>query len=136
MKRTYPESELHKSVKKYLDLILTPDSWWTSIGHGNRGKSVRGALWKAQGAKKGVPDILIQFAGRAHWIELKSPVGTLSPEQNDCHQAIVKAGGCVTVARSIDHVSDALARWQIPTRERRGSQLPVRVLPSDEVEAA
>jgi hypothetical protein len=135
MSRNYPESELHKTVKKYLDLILTPDSWWTSIDHAAKGK-FRGQMRRARGVKKGIPDILILFAGRCHWIELKSPDGKLSPEQKDCHEAIVSAGGAVTVARSVDHVSDALARWQVPTRERKAARLPFRVLPQDEVEAA
>lgn len=130
-----PEQELHKTVKKYLDLILTPHSWWTTIDHAAKGR-FQGQMRKARGVKKGIPDILILFAGRTYWIELKAPDGKLSPEQKACHEAIVSAGGGVTVARSVDHVSDALARWQVPTRERRGAQMPFRVLGSDEVEAA
>ncbi len=119
MKRRFPESDLHKAVAKYLDLVLMPDTWWTSIAHGNRGKPVRGALWKAAGAKKGVPDILIIHGNSACFIELKAPgIGRLSPEQVACHEALVLAGARVTVARSIDDVQDALARWRIPTRHK------------------
>lgn len=141
MTRSYPESELHKAVKKYLDLILTPDSFWTSIDHAAKGR-FQGQMRKARGVKKGIPDILIQFAGRVHWIELKSPDGTLSKDQKDCHEAIVRAGGCVTVARSLEHVCDALARWQIPSRLAAQKKTIVeapkhyRLLPQDEVEAA
>lgn len=115
--RSYPESELHKAVAKYLDLILCKGTWWTSIAHGNRGKPVRGALWKAQGAKKGVPDILILHNGWCFWIELKAEGGRLSPEQATCHEAIVLSGGKVTVCRSVDDVAESLAEWGIKTRD-------------------
>jgi hypothetical protein len=117
VRRAYPESELHKTVAKYLDLILYPSTWWTSIGHGNRGKPVRGALWKAQGAKKGVPDILIVYNGWVYFIELKSESGKLSPEQVKCHETITAAHGRVAVCRSIDDVAESLAEWGIRTRD-------------------
>jgi hypothetical protein len=112
-----PEAALHKTVKRYLDLVLPKSAWWSSIAHGEGGGKIRGAQWKSRGAKAGVPDILIVFGGTAHWVELKSAKGQLSPAQKECAEHLLHAGCQYKLARSIDDVRVALAAWQIPTRE-------------------
>jgi hypothetical protein len=117
MGRAYPETQLHKSVAAYLNLVLSPATWWTSIDHSFRGK-VRGGMWKSQGVKKGIPDIILLHNGWFHGIELKAEGGRVSPEQAECHKAIRTAHGKVAVCRSIDDVAESLAEWGIPSRDK------------------
>jgi hypothetical protein len=124
--RHYPENELHKTVAKYLDLVLKPTSWWTSIAHGEGGGFHRGQRWKAKGAKKGVPDIFILDNGFAHFIELKAEGGRVSPEQIQCQGAIRIAHGKCAVCRSVDDVAETLAEWGIRTRDASIRQLSAK----------
>lgn len=113
----YPESELHKAVAKYLNLVLCKGTWWTSIAHGETADFKRGARMKARGAKAGVPDILIVDNGWCYWIELKSEGGRISPKQSACHADIVQSAARIAVCRSVDDVAETLAEFGIRTRD-------------------
>ena len=58
------------------------------------------------GAKKGFPDILIIWKGRAIFIELKTKKGRVSDAQKACHAQLILAGGLVTVCRSLKEVEE------------------------------
>lgn len=109
------EADIHKQVARWLDVALTPASWWTTIPLGGGGV-IRGAHLKRSGAKKGSPDILIIHDGRALFIELKAAKGRVSDEQGECHQAIWSAGAVVVICRSVDDVRRALLAFGAPVR--------------------
>jgi hypothetical protein len=111
------ERAFHRQVADFLRLALFEDAWWTTFPLGGGGKA-RGGILKAAGAKIGTPDVLVIFAGRAHWIELKTKSGEVSPAQSDAMRALEKAGCPCAIARSLDDVIFALKRWQIPMRAR------------------
>lgn len=115
-KRGNPEAQLHKAAADYLDRILPPKSWWTTIPAGGGGR-IRGAILKRLGYAAGTPDLLICYAGKAFFIELKAKKGKLSAEQVGQHEALNEASVPVEICRSITDIGCALSRWQIPTRE-------------------
>lgn len=53
---------------------------------------------------KGLPDIIAIKAGTFYGIEVKTPVGRLSPEQHQFGRDLILAGGQYVVARSIEDV--------------------------------
>jgi hypothetical protein len=116
VKRKAPEQALQQQVAQYLDIVLKPPAFWTAIAHGGGGL-MRGKINKGMGMKAGIPDILILSPFRQCWIELKSKKGRLSPAQIEIYQALLAAGCCVGVCRSLDEVRAALLTWQIPTRD-------------------
>lgn len=109
------ELELHKSVAQYLDACRTPEWWWTTIPAGGGGKA-RGGKLKAQGYVAGTPDILIVYNGFAHWIELKTEKGRVSPEQKAVHESLRASGAWVMVCRSLPEVQGVLDAWRVPRR--------------------
>lgn len=112
-----PEQILHQAVAKYLDLALPADSWWTTIPLGGGGQ-VRGAFLKSMGAKKGTPDILVVYRGKAHWIELKAPRGRSSVAQVETMNALINADCHYSIAYSLFEVAGLLLMWKIPSRAR------------------
>lgn len=52
----------------------------------------------------GIPDLLVISNGRTFLIEVKSPNGTLRPEQRNFIDAWTICGGTAFVARSLDDV--------------------------------
>jgi len=60
--------------------------------------------WGGMMGTKGVPDILGIYKGQFLGIEVKTPKGKLSPEQETFLENIRKHGGIGFVARSIDDV--------------------------------
>ena len=113
-----PERVLHAQVADYLDRALPLDAWWTTFPAGGGGK-IRGRNLKRVGLKAGVPDVLIVYQGRAHWIELKGLKGKLSREQHDTIAWLSRAGcDFPCVCRNLDNVEFALNAWSIPLRAR------------------
>lgn len=115
-KRNRPEEEIHGAIAAYCARMLPPSVFWTTIGHGGGG-AVRGAILHGLGLKAGVPDMLFVYAGRAHFIEIKSAVGSLSKAQRACHAELYQAGARVATARGIDDVRLHFARWGLPSRD-------------------
>lgn len=111
------ERGLHMAVARLLDAVLAPPAFFSTFPAGGGGKA-RGGQLKAMGLKDGVPDILIAFAGRSYWIELKTEKGRVSPEQRETHEALRLARHEVAVCRSVDAVMDQLRAWTLPIRGR------------------
>lgn len=111
------EAQLHLAVAQYLDAVLLPPTWWSTIPLGGGGR-IRGAQLKARGVKAGIPDILILHEGRLYGLELKVGYGKQSLIQLSTEHEMLMAGLAGSdVAKSIEEVSWALAEWGIPTRE-------------------
>jgi hypothetical protein len=84
---------------------------------GKRSKA-EGARLKALGLTPGIPDLcLIAPVGRVFFIEVKTPRGSLSPEQVAIHSWLTAIGVPCAVCRSINDARLALKEWGIPTRE-------------------
>lgn len=113
------EEQIHRQVVAWMKAVRTPQwFFWHSANGGYRTKAEAG-VFKALGVIPGVPDIGIIWRGRSLWIELKSEKGKLTPVQRDCHDAIILAGGCVAVCRSLQEVRDMFKVWGIETREAK-----------------
>jgi hypothetical protein len=56
----------------------------------------------------GTPDLLVLVDGRAVGLELKTPVGRLSPVQVACHAAWERMGTPVRVVRSVEEAVQAI----------------------------
>jgi hypothetical protein len=72
-----------------------------------------GAKFKAQGVIAGVPDLVFIWAGKTHYIEVKTEKGNLSKPQVELHKKWAEQGVKIYVARSaqcvIDFVESILA---------------------------
>lgn len=118
----HPEQVLQRQIAEYLALVLIPPAWWTTIPAGGGGE-IRGKILKGLGYRAGTPDMMIVANGRVYFLELKSARGKLSPAQQATHTALLMAGSCVAVCRSLDNVRHLFSEhgpwWAIPTREVR-----------------
>lgn len=113
--RRQSEEKFHMQVAKYLAMALPADAWFTTIPTVGSSR-FQGAKLKMKGYAKGTPDILILWRSCNWWLELKSHAGVISEDQRAVHGLIAKAGGCVGLARNLDHVEDWLIQWHIPLR--------------------
>lgn len=111
------EETLHRMVADYLALAIQAPDWWSTFPMGGGGKA-RGGKLKASGAKAGIPDVLIIQAGtgKAHWIELKTDKGRVSPAQVNTGACLLVAGCPVAVCRSLDEVQAMLVHWGFTLR--------------------
>ena len=99
------EEPFQVETASLLNYVLpTPEAYWFHIPNQSQfhGKKLRrvlaGARFKAQGRKAGVPDNCVVYAGRAHFIELKSRKGVASPAQKIVIPALEAAGSPVVIA--------------------------------------
>jgi len=119
------EAALHKSVADYLRRALKPPTIWTTIGHGGGGR-IRGAQLKAMGVQRGWPDIIVMtpdennLCANVVGIELKTPKGTLSPEQKVMHAAFKSTWAWYFKATSVEQVETFLHAAKVPLHATAG----------------
>lgn len=121
-KRQSPERDFQRALVKHLSVMFGSDVFWThfpsgvALGGWGRERFIRGDHLKKMGLKPGVPDILIIYDGKAHWLELKSAKGGLSEAQYDTLDDLSAAGSWVCVVRTLAEAFRAIDAWGIPTR--------------------
>lgn len=78
---------------------------------GHRAKRVAAAL-RAEGVKKGVPDILLMYAGVTYFLEMKKAKGgRTSPEQKLMIAKLTRAGAICAVCRGLAEAVAQLESW-------------------------
>lgn len=106
------EQELHKTIAEYLDkLAPVNEFWWCHVPNGGARSKIEASILKGLGVKPGVADILIIKAGRAYWIELKSPRGSQSDTQHSFELQMYRCGCPYVVVRSLDMAIGTLRGW-------------------------
>lgn len=61
---------------------------------------LQGAILKGKGVVSGVPDYVVNAAGKTYYFEFKSEKGKLSENQIKCHESLKKQGFEVYVIRN------------------------------------
>ena len=117
-KRNYAESELQRSVHRYLQMALPSDAVHFAVPNGLMRSRKARARAVGEGILAGVPDLAVCWRGRTIFIELKAKGGSLSPAQRDMHNRLVFCGFEVVVCRSLECVCNSLAELGIPLRGR------------------
>lgn len=82
---------------------------------GARHKAVAGKM-QAEGTEKGVPDICVAWPNYTWeklgmYIEMKRRGGRISPEQNDWHSRLRRAGYMVVICYSVDEAIEIVERY-------------------------
>lgn len=81
------------------------------VPNGMNSDARQGAKFKAQGVIAGVPDLVFVWAGKTHYIEVKTANGYLSPAQKKLHAKWSEQGVIVHVCRSSEEIIDLVAGW-------------------------
>lgn len=103
-----PEQSFQIAATDYLCYVLPKSYWFTAIGHGGGG-SIRGALLKAMGLKRGVADHLVLGPNNfVLWLEYKSKRGALSPEQKAFRDMVEMFGHRHGMCRDLNDVRNVL----------------------------
>jgi hypothetical protein len=106
------EERLQMAVARVLDAA---GLCWCHVPNGGQRNAIVGAKLKAQGVKRGVPDVLVfepygnyqdvRYLYNGVAIELKNgKAGRVSPDQKAWHERLWEAGWRVEVCRSLDEV--------------------------------
>ena len=85
-----------------------------AIPNGGARNPITGAMLKAEGVKPGVPDIFLPLpVGRFHglFLEMKTPVGRLSPEQREWQMRLRNRGYAAVTAYGLEEAIDLLTRY-------------------------
>ena len=76
---------------------------------------------KSMGVVPGIPDMVMIYAGRAHFLELKASKGRLTPVQIMMGEDLINSGAKYSVAYSLDEAMDIVRHWDLV-------RAPMRVL--------
>lgn len=120
-KNANPEHKLQVQVRQYLMTALPPSIEWTANAAGVRVSIHAAKKMKAAGVRRGWPDLQFLFPdGVTRFVELKTPTGSLSPEQRDFRDRCLRIRPPVDIwalCRSVEDVAAALAGWGVELRE-------------------
>lgn len=113
-----PEQDFQRALVKVLHAVLPKSVFFYAVPNGGYRKRAEAAILIGQGVVSGVPDLAFIHHGNAYFLELKSPVGKLSPVQRDCHARIAESGARVETVRTIDEALESLREFGIPLRTK------------------
>jgi len=132
-KQNRPEEQVQQAIATFLDTALHRDArWWHTPNQKGTRSTYEQKILSSLGVKAGVPDVVIVWQSRIHFIEVKSPDvkpmgalkgkrgGSLSKTQKPWKEWAETTGTPWSLARSIDDVEVALVRWGIPHRASTG----------------
>lgn len=112
MKR--PEQHLQIAACAFIELAAPGLLFFHPANGGARSKA-EGAIFKAMGVRKGVPDLVILLPNAGvGFIELKAGKGVLSPAQKQWRDDLRARGYAWAEARSLEEVEDIMGRWLLP----------------------
>lgn len=86
------------------------------VPNGELGKITQAAAGraKAMGLRSGMADLIVMgSSGVAHFLEIKTATGVLSPSQIRFAELCIKKGWKYEVARSVEQALDICKRWGI-----------------------
>ncbi len=92
-----------------------------AIPNGGARDPITGAMLKAEGVKRGVPDLFLPTAaGTYHglFLEMKTASGRLSPEQQQWHHKLRAQGYACVTAHGLEPAIDTLTRYLTGRLER------------------
>lgn len=111
------ENEIQRAIVQYLAAVA-PDVLVYAVPNASRRSRDGRAGNAVPGLTKGVPDLaLVLPKGQAAFIEVKSGVGKLSPDQRAFRMRLISMGVPCATCRSVDDVRLALRQWSVATRE-------------------
>jgi len=71
-----------------------------------RNNSSRGGRQRRSFNEPGTPDLFVVEPGRAYWVEVKTPTGQISRDQERVHEWLERMGQEVIIARSVEDVQE------------------------------
>jgi hypothetical protein len=111
------EARIQAAIVEWIRLAA-PSVLVFSVPNGGLRSKAEAARMRWTGLLAGAPDLtVIASNGRAHFLEVKAPGGSLSRDQRDVHGALTALGTPPAIVRSINDVRRAFAAWGIETRE-------------------
>lgn len=118
------ETKIQFAVLEFIRAVA-PDCFVFHIANGGYRTPAEAARFRWQGVVAGVPDLcLVAPGGRVHFIEVKTPGGSLSAAQREIHEILARLGAPVAIARGVDDARRALTAWGIEMREAKMNANP------------
>ena len=102
------EQQLQEQVVKLLSAYSRPDICFFAVPNGELRNWKVGVRLKAAGLRAGAADLLLLIGARAHALELKTEIGTLSARQHTFREDWERAGGFFHVAFGLDQALGVL----------------------------
>lgn len=114
-KRGQPEAIIKRHILQYLS--MQPEFFGFVVYNGGIYDPVS-RCFRARtgfGHRKGVSDIIGMWNAQGFAIEIKTPTGSLRPEQKLFQQDFIKAGGLAITVSSVEEIVDWVAAMRIVT---------------------
>ena len=110
-----PEAIFQEAVIKYLRHALPETALFSGVDHATKSAS-EGERKKKQGVIRGLPDVMIWWAGRFYGLELKAGRNDATDEQKDVGAAIKRNGFQWDVFWCIEDIETWLRNLGVPLR--------------------
>jgi hypothetical protein len=117
------EHKIQVALMDYLVIALKPDAYVFAIPNQANRHISNAVKMKAEGVRAGVPDLcFIMPEGRAAWVEMKTPKGSLSQPQREFRDRCMRLGHPWAMCRSVDEALKVLTEWDLlkPAYRRQG----------------
>jgi hypothetical protein len=113
-KRNNPEEMLQRAIWQHIKIRGNPKAIAFAVPNGIPSSKITSARFKAQGLLPGTPDLVFVLPdGRAAFMELKSPTGKLSKEQEAFQERCTAMEVEHVVCSGLDQALSILEAWRV-----------------------
>lgn len=106
------EHKIQVHLMDYLRYAARPEIYYFAIPNQSNRHIASAAKMKAEGVRSGVADLCFMLPdGRAGWLEMKKPGGSMSPTQKAFRDRCHMLGHRWALAKSIDEALEVLTKW-------------------------
>lgn len=108
-----PEQAIQATVVRHLDQRGIKGLVYFHVPNGGKRYGAEGGIFKGQGVKAGVPDIILIHGGNIYALELKAKGRKPTVLQHLFHDRLRAAGAVVAVADGLDAAVRQLEAWRL-----------------------
>ena len=113
------EDAIQLGICEFLRWAARTETVWFAVPNGLPSKPRSVERFKRLGMRPGVADLCVIVEGKAHFLEIKTPIGIQSRDQRAFELHCGAAGCDYKIARSVEEAQAILKGW----RALRGSEL-------------
>lgn len=108
-----PEQVIQAAVVEHLDQRGIKGLVYFHVPNGGKRYGAEGGIFKGQGVKAGVPDLILLHGGTCYALELKAKGRKPTVLQHLFHDRLRTAGAVVAVAEGLDAAVRQLEAWRL-----------------------
>jgi hypothetical protein len=107
------EQDIQRAVFQHIAQRGVPGLFAFHPANGGYRRPIEAKILQGQGVRRGVPDVILIYAGRTYGLEIKAAGGRATPAQLDALTAMRAAGATTAITAGLDRTIKQREEWRL-----------------------